>query len=190
VDQSQQTSVADDFRRSINLACVLATAHAHCVYPFVRIGYGLQVPGFQGLHAVLLMIVAFIAAEDIAILQFLAAWIVATLVQRGIAFHRHFQGHREHSRYEGFPWLGNLFALGRGGVAAKLFELCVVIVLGCLLSNWSEPLAILVTSASFSLLFVLIVSESAKWRRVTAMVDMELEQRALAERVRQYRNGH
>lgn len=190
MDQSQQPTVVDDFRRSVNLACVLATAHAHCVYPFVRIGYGLQVPGFQGVHAVLLMIVAFMAAEDIAILHYLGAWIAATLVQRSIAFHRHFRGHREHSRYEGFPWLGNLFAYGRGGVAAKIFELLVVFVLGSLLSIWSEPLAIFVTSASVSLLFVLVVSETAKWRRVTTMVDMELEQQALAERVRRYRDGN
>lgn len=190
MDQSQQPTVVDDFRRSVNLACVLATAHAHCIYPFVRIGYGLQVPGFQGVHAVLLMIVVFVAAEDIAILQFLGAWTVATVIQRGIAFHRYFRGHREHSHYEGFPWLGNLFALGRSVVAAKIFELGLVMVLGPLLSLWSEPLSIFVASAGLSLLFVLVVSEMAKWRRVTAMVDMELEQRALAERVRQYRNGY
>jgi hypothetical protein len=189
VNQPQQPTVGDDFHKGVNFACALASAHAHCLYPFLRFGYGMQVPGVQGVFAVLVMVLAFLIAKDIAILKFLGAWVLATLVQRSVSFHRHLRGYREHSRYEGYPWLGSLLALGRDGTVARVYEPFLAVMFGCVLSNWSEPLAIFVASGFFSLLFVLIVSETAKSRRVTAIVDMEIEQRALAERVRRYRDG-
>lgn len=185
----QPPTMGDDIRRGINAVCLLAHAHAHCLYPFLRYGYGLQVPGFQGVMAVGLMWVACLYTEDLAILKFLGVWLVATIIQRVIAFYRHWRGLREHSHYEGYPWLAALFARGRGEIVARSFEPVLVVPAGLGLAVWSEPLGVFVLAGAVSLPLVLIISETAKLRRVTDMLDMELEQRALAERVRWYRNG-
>lgn len=186
--QSESDQSSNDLRNSVNWLYALANAHATCITMFIRCGFGTAVPGLSGVLAVVMMLLAVAQTNDIRMLWFFYAWIIALICQRlwtGILFLR---GRREHSEYSGWPWLAMLFPTVRNETQAKNIEPVFCLLLGLLLGGFSPSVGGYVMFGVISLTVVRALQLAAVRRQVTAMRDLEIEQRAMSERMRGIRN--
>jgi hypothetical protein len=190
MQEQQEVGIGSDLRRSFNALHILVESHACCLIPFIRHSCGTNVPGIYGVFGLFLMIFAFLASKDIGVLCFMAAWFLAVLCQRTWSLYLYRRGWREHSRYSGWPWLAKLIPFCKTEAQAKSMEPPLCFGIGCLLSPLSPGTGAFIILGGASLLIVRIMQLAVTDRQVTAMLDMELEQRALMERMRKSRNRY
>jgi hypothetical protein len=188
MQEQQETGLATDLRRTANLLYIVAESHASCVTPFLRHSFGTNMPGMYGIFAILLMLFAFVASEDIGVLCYLVLWFPVLICQRMRTFYLFRCGWREHSRYSGWPWLAKLIPYCKTESDAKAMEPAICIGIGFLLLPLSPGTGVFVGLGGVSLFILRIMQLASLSRQVTAMHDMELEQRVLMERVRHFRN--
>jgi len=185
--QPNPNKFQEDLRASNNILLLLANAHATTITMFTRHSFGTNVPGLTGVVSLLILLLTTAAQEDVVMLWFTGAWIVALIFQRIRTAHLVSLGWREHSYYSGWPWFAMLFGI-KDEHAAKGCEACLCFFIGLLLMPFSPALGGFVMFGFVSLLFVLLTRMAGNRRQVTAMRDLQFEQRAMADRMRGRRN--
>src|ERR1700686_4374451 len=112
-------------RSGVNLLYLLVCGHAACFTVFTRHSFGVETLGINGVAALGLMLVYICFTGSPAMLPFLAIWFVALALQRLTTFVRSRRGWYEHSRYEGYLWLGFLVPFVRRVEGAKFCEMLI-----------------------------------------------------------------
>lgn len=186
--QSEANQLSEDFRAGVNWLYLLANTHATCLTMFIRCDFGINMPGVSGVLAVLMMLFYAAGSGDIRVQWLLYAWFAALVCQRLRTAFLHLHGHREHSEYSGWPWLGMLFPLVKSEVQAKNIEPALCLPLGACLCAISPAMGAYVMVGFLSLTIVRLMHLVAIRRRVTAMRDLAIEQQIMSERLRGLRN--
>ncbi len=182
--QPEQGGFEHDFRNGVNWLYLLANAHAICITMFIRHSFGTNVPGFSGVFAVIMMMLVVAESNDIRMLWFFYAWIIALVCQRLRTGFLHARGHREHSEYSGWPWLSMRVPFTKSESQAKNQEPSLCVPLGAMLCPFSPTVGLFVMAGIVSLTIVRCMNQYAISRQVTAMRDMQIEQQAMSERMR------
>jgi hypothetical protein len=94
------------------------------------------------------------------------------------------RGWRGHSYYDGYPWLGMLLTGNDTEEKGRNIEPILCLVIGGLLLPFSPTVGTFVMLGFASLMAVRLVHRAAVRRQVTAIQDLEIEQRVLADRIR------
>lgn len=188
---NQQQGPADhiNMRNTTNLASFAVLAHSTCFTPFLRIGFGAEALGFNGAAAFIMVLLFAGAFPDQGGMSFFWLWLGALLFQRVTSDRNRLKKKIiTHSRYSGFPALTmKLFpCIKQESTARAIGEPMLLVLLGLLLYQVSEPLGAWVMSGSVSLVMVHCVSEQIDRRKLQAMHDAQIEQEYFAE---QFRNG-
>lgn len=180
----QVPNPVDDFRAGVNFLYLLALAHSLCITPFIRRNFGIGMPGFAGIAALILLILTICGTEDYAMITYLKIWFVALLCQRLFSFVQYCRGRHEHSQYDGWPWLALWIPFIRTEERAKTVEpsLCLILAVCCV--PWSESVAAFVGAGAISLSFLRVMQLTARRRQVIMMRDLRIEQQLLSERLR------
>jgi len=186
--QPEPSGFDHDFRNAVNWLYLLANAHATCLTMFIRHSFGTNVPGFSGVFAVIMMLLVVAESSDIRMLWFLYAWFIALICQRLRTGFLYARGRREHSEYSGWPWLAMRIPFMKSESQAKNCEPTLCLLLGAILCPLSPTVGLFVMAGVISLTVVRCMHQYAISRQVTAMRDMQIEQRAMSERMRGLRN--
>jgi hypothetical protein len=186
--QEQQNEPFSDIRSGMNLVFIVVRAHAMCLVPFLRYGVGINVPGFDGITAMILMFIVMGASADSGMLGFLGAWVVVVIFQRIRALSFYKRGVYLHSEYWGWPWLGKYLSRAKTEQGAKACEPALCVLLGLMLMPLSVPLGLFVSLGVVSFLIIRGADAVMCQRQLTALRDLQIEQRALSERLRGSRN--
>jgi hypothetical protein len=182
--QQQEPRPGDDVRAGFNFLIFVMDALAMCLIPFIRINFGIHAPGNSGVMALVLMILAICGSGDVGIVWLILAWFCAMICQRMRAFYLFRKGWRLHSRFRGLPWLAMRFPFVKTEKFARDFEPVICFAIGMLLLPASEGVGGFVIIAAFSLFITRCTEVAVRGRQVTAMRDLEIEQRAMSERLR------
>lgn len=175
-------------RNTTNLASFAVWAHSTCFTPFLRKGFGNEALGFNGAVACIMVLLFAGAYGPQGGTIFLMAWFGALIYQRITTAVNSRKGIITHSRYSGFPALTmKLFPFIKKESTARAWgEPVLLVLVGLLLFQLSEPLGVWVMLGSVSLVMVHGIGEQIDRRKVQAMHDAQIEQEYLAE---QFRNG-
>ena len=87
----------------------------------------------------------------------------------------------EHSRYEGYPWLGFLVPFVKRVEGAKLIEMLLCLTVGTLLLGVDQSLGQFVFFGSFSLMGKAAIEGQIEQNRVQQMRDAQIEMRHFAD---------
>lgn len=185
--QPDQDSLAKDFRNGVNFFCMLVNTHAMCIKIFIRHGFGPNRPGITGVFSLLLMFLVAAQAQDVRMLWMLQIWFLALIGQRLRTTWLVSRGWRGHSYYDGRPWLGMLLTGNASEEKGRNIEPILCLVIGVLLLPFSPTVGSFVMFGFASLTAVRLIDRAAVRRQVTAMQDLEIEQRVLADRIRGFR---
>ena len=158
-------SVAD----GVNLAYGLSLSAAMLVRPFLRVGFGVEVPGFAGLIAFLVLLGC--AAMHPALTLYFLVWLVTLFVQRVIAWWRQ---ERVHSHYGGYPWLGACLPWVRSERAARRLEVWPCAALAVLLPE-QHPLTLLLFAGALGTVLANGMEEQANRRQARRLRDARIE---------------
>ena len=183
--EEQQQNVSD-FRTSVNFLYFLAKSHCFCLWPFMRHSFGIHMPGFLGLFAMFIIIGQFMATRDLVMMQYLCVWFVLLIFHRIRGTFLWYRGQREHSEYDGWPWLAMRVPFTKNEVHAKNAEPNLCLILGAVLVLFSPALGSFVAFGFISMLIVRATNLEVQRRQVVAMHDLQLEQQAIAERMRRF----
>ena len=181
----QPRDLGADFRQGVNLVAFLAQAHAACLTPFLRIGFGLEYPGAVGIGSLIGILVYGSLTGDVGMLWFVVTWLVAMVAQRSYAQRQWNSGLHEHSQYDGRPWMALRLRGVKTEQQARRVEPALCLLLGLLIAPWSPPTALFVAAGCVSLGLLQAVRETVNRRQVIAMNDLRLEQRFLSQRMRE-----
>ena len=187
--EQQQPTFGGDAREGLNVVFLGLSAHAMCLIPFLRYGFGINVPGFSGVMSLLLILVIMGANGDIGMLWFLAAWIGVLAIQRIKAFSQYWRGMYYHSEYRGWPWLGAAVSFTKSEKKAKDVEPLICLMVGIGLLPIAPIVGCFVALGFFSLLILHCIELASRQRQVTGIRDLQMEQRALSERLRSSRTN-
>lgn len=185
--QDKQESFGTSFRESMDLTLIIANVHAMCLMPFLRCSFGTNTPGITGIPSLLLL--AFLAGstKDPGMGLYLLFWAAALMYQRARTNWLVRRGWRAHSQYWGWPWFAMLFLFRKEEDRAKNLEPILCLFIGGLLCPLSPAVGFFVICGLVSLSLVRGVQLESTRRQIVAMQDLEIEQRALSERVRRAR---
>lgn len=186
--QQQEPRPGDDVRAGLNLLIFLADSLGMVLIPFIRHSFGIHAPGNSGVMALVLMVLAIGGSRDAGIVWLILAWFCAMICQRIRAFYLFRKGWRLHSQYRGHPWFAMRFPFAKTDKLARDFEPVICVGLGFLLMPVSAGVGGLVIVAAFSLFVMRCTELAVRGRQVTAMRDLEIEQRAMSERLRGLRD--
>ena len=150
--QQQERSNWGNMRSSANLLYLLACAHSTCITVFTRRSFGVATLGINGAAAFALLLGVICFTGSSAMARFLFVWFAAVAIQCAIMFIRSWRGQYEHSRYEGYPWLGFMVPFVRRVEGAKLWEMMFCLVAGTFLLGVDEVLGTFVFCGLFSLM--------------------------------------
>jgi len=106
------------------------SAHVATLTPFLRVGFGREYPGFPGLLAIPLLILAADETHDPGFAAFAAAWFGLLLVQKSLSWFHKLRTGDEHPTWSaGRPWLAQLLPFCRDEDVALKVEpfLCLMI---------------------------------------------------------------
>lgn len=184
--QEKEDSYCTDIRNSFNVIVMIANIHATCLLPFIRCNFGTNAPGLTACGSLLLILVVVSETQDQAMLAYLLLWLAALMYQRARTNWLVARGWQVHSRYWGWPWLAMLFLVKKSEDRAKNLEPLLCFFIGGLLCSVSPNLGFLVLSGIVSLTITRGVYLEATKRRVTAMRDLQIEQKVFAEQVRNW----
>lgn len=182
--QPEPDSLAKDLRTGVNFLCVLVNCHALCLTIFIRHSFGPNRPGITGVFSLLLMFLVTAQSQDIRMFWMLEAWFLILVGQRLRTMWLVSRRWRGHSHYDGYPWLGMLLTGNDSEEKARSIEPVVCLVVGGLLLPFSPTVGTFVIFGFASLIAVRLLHRMAVRRQVTAMQDLEIEQRVLADRIR------
>lgn len=171
-------------KEQFDLLYLFASAHAMCVYPFIRRRFGIEAFRVGALSA-LLMILLFGLSGSPYVFWYFCAWLLLVIVHRISAVARERRGEGELSRYDGFPWLSLL--VSRKGVkelGAKKQEWAFPLVAGLLFGGASPELGWFLIVAGVSMVFKLMVCNQIDRQELRRMQDAAIRQRMMAERLR------
>ncbi|MBS0206935.1 MAG: hypothetical protein JSS49_29010 [Planctomycetes bacterium] len=186
MNEAKQNDRQSELRSNINLILLVVLAHAHCMLPFLRYSCGTNVPGIYGVLAFFLILVVIIASKSTAMLGFLMLWILALTCQRIWTVVLHLRGRREHSWYGGSPWLAMLIPFCKSESTAKNVEPALCLSVGWAIWHFFPSVGMFVALGAMSLGIIRVAQHVAINRQVTALIDMELEQQALALQMRRF----
>ncbi len=182
-----QDSLSTDLRTGVNFFCMLVNTHALCITIFIRHGFGPNRPGLTGVFCLLLMFLVAAQAQDVRMLFMLQLWFLALICQRIRTMWLVSRGWRGHSYYDGYPWLGMLVTGNTSEEKGRSIEPILCLVMGVVLLPFSPTVGTFVMFGFASLTAVRLIQRAAVRRQVTAMQDLEIEQRVLADRIRGFR---
>lgn len=185
--EEKQASFGTSVRESMDLTLILANVHAMNLYPFLRHSFGTNTPGITGIASLVLLVFLAGMSEDPVMGLFLLFWVAALMYQRARTNWLVRRGWRAHSQYLGWPWFAMLFLFRKDEDRAKNLEPILCLFIGGLLCPLSATVGFLVICGVVSLSLVRGVHLESTRRQVVAMQDLEIEQRALSERVRKAR---
>jgi hypothetical protein len=185
--QQEQPQQQNDFRQAVNVCFAIANAHAACITPFIRHSFGSNYPGICGLFAVILMFFTAAESRDPRMLDYLAIWMVVVVLQRIRSFALRRRGLSVHSYYAGLPWLAMLVPFSKTENQAKNFEPILCLVIGGFVGIWSPTVGGFVMAGFVSLTVIQGMQAEMRSRQLTAMRDLQIEQRVLSEHLRYYR---
>lgn len=184
--QQQQQNDKREMQGGFNLAYFVLFGFATCVIPFTRTNTGKEAFGLNSFAALLLMIAFGSFANSQAIWVFLLLWVLAVLRQRVTQMQNHRKGFIVHSRYLGYPSLAfKLFPRIKDEGTAKGAEAFLVMSLGGLLGYGLDPaLGWLVALGGIGCLCIESFAGEVRKRRLQSMRDAEIENRDLADHLR------
>lgn len=168
-------------RGSFNVFYVAIGGLATTLTPFLRTNFGSEALGFNGLAALVVILVYFTAYPSVGVAHFFWYWFLALIVQRGRTFWLHSQGRYPHSRYIGDPWL-SLFMPSIRAEHARVLEPGLCLLFAIYKMNTDPWLGQLVMWGSGGLLFKLMIDQHIDNKRVQRMRDAEIDQRYIVER--------
>jgi hypothetical protein len=178
----QQQRNGMDMRRSVNLFYLLVCGYAACTTVFTRHSFGVETLGMNGVAALGLMLGYICFTGSPAMVPFLAIWFIALAVQRLITFVRSQRGWYEHSRYEGYPWLGFMAPFVQRVEGAKFCEMMFCLMAGAVLLGIDEALGRFVLFGFFSLIAKAAIESQIEQNKLQRMRDAEIEMRNLTNR--------
>lgn len=164
---------------TFNLLVILLSAHATCLRVFLRYGFGSEALGANGLGAFLLILAYAGFSNSPEMLTYFWLWFAALIAQRCRTGVLAATGRREHSRYNGWPWLTGLVT--RNELAAKAAEGPLCLIIGAILCEWSEQVGYFVMFGMVSLTGLHIIDRIAIEMQIRRMRDAEIEMQWAAE---------
>jgi hypothetical protein len=167
---------------SFNLTYALAHAHAMCITPFIRSGFGYEAFGFTSLAAMIGMLLLGGLAPAPSMFTYLVLWLYAVVIQRGWSWQAERSGEHTHSKYQGRPTLAmGIPFVKRESTAKAWVEPLICLIAGRLLYFLSPFVGDFVMWGSFSLAFTAQVQHRFWQARVRRLRDAQLEQEHLMQ---------
>ncbi len=163
---------------STNLLYFLALSHATCFTPFLRSNFGTEALGFQGLGAVVILLLLAVSHPLGGL--FLLAWFVTLMLRRAQTFVNWRDGAVGHSQYAGDSTVARRFFCKNERTAKLLIEPLLCGGAGYLLSDLSPVVGTFVMAGGGSLFLVQVFERFALFIRVQRLRDAEIEQRVIA----------
>ena len=189
---SEQHPDIVDNKRGFQLLYLVMRAHAVSLAVFIRHGFGSEALGFPGLHCFLLLWATTALSGDYGMAYYWGAWMVGLVFQRATTITRWFKGVREHSMYDGHPFLAAQFTHNANlayGLVEPLFCLITGVCLGMIADmydiEWLYSIGVWIGLGSISLSFCHWVQVAIQRRRLAAMHDMRLENETTAQMYRE-----
>jgi hypothetical protein len=177
----ERSNKANNMRSSANLMYLLLCAHSACFTVFTRHSFGVAALGLSGSAAFGLMMVYICCTGSQAMALYFFVWFVAFALQQLANFVRARRGLYEHSRYEGYPWLGFLVPFVKRVEGAKLIEMLLCLMVGTLLLGVDQSLGQFVFFGFFSLIGKAAIEGQIEQNRVQQMRDAQIEMRQFAD---------
>ena len=159
----------------------LCVIHSNCIIVFLRTGFGREALGMRGFLALVLLLLC-LGGEPLMVL-WIAAFLVAVIVQRIITFRAIRRGAVLHTLYAGTPLFMKL-PLVRTDRAAMVLEILLCIVLGALFLAVSEFMGMFTLLGAVSLTIRTGIEDSVYTRRLDRMRDAKIEGRWYSDRMR------
>jgi len=178
----QQPDDKFTMKGSFNALLYGAQVHSACIWPFLRLGAGVEALRWQGPAA--FMLLCLLSAGSQSMLVYLAIWLVFVARQRIKA------DPSQHSRYTGYPVVAIRVPGFRTEMKAKALECILCLVAGVLLMSLDEAVGAFVAAGCFSLAIVEGVGREVNRLRVQRMRDAQIENQMLAERFRGQRHDY
>ncbi|HEY2787364.1 MAG TPA: hypothetical protein VGJ05_20580 [Fimbriiglobus sp.] len=167
---------------SFNVLLYGAQVHAACVWPFLRLGMGVEALRWHGPAAFVLLCLLGCASQSMLI--YLAVWLVFVARQRIKA------DPAQHSRYTGYPVVAIRIPGFRTEMKAKAAECLLCLLAGIALMPLDEAVGAFVAAGCFSLAIVEGIGREVNRMRVQRMRDAQIENQMLAERFRGQRHDY
>ena len=166
----------------------LCNVHCTTFTVFLHYGFGSEALGFPGMFA--LILIFFSMAGDPLMLYWLAAFLVALVIQRIITFTLSRRGYELHSMDSGRPLLMKLLPFTITTTHAIVLEAFLCFIVGALMLSVSPFIGKFLIVGCFSLIIRRTIEESVFNRRLQRMRDQEMEARWAADRFRGRGNGY
>jgi hypothetical protein len=194
MQQQEQHSMVENWRRNFNIAYSLLLIHQRGIIIPMRERFGKDVFGFHCVLALVLMCLWAAFSKDMFMWLWIGLWVLYLAKRRDEAARLAKDG-KTHSQYDGWP--AEAIKLGRTEKAAKLVvePVLVGIVGGILFWIYQEAglpvygLPYFFLAGVFTLPFVERVKQIIWERRVQGMTDARIEQEALVRDVRERTGG-
>jgi len=178
----QQPDDKFTMKGSFNALLYAAQVHAACVWPFLRLGAGVEALRWQGPVAFVLL--CLLAGASQSMLIYLAVWLVFVARQRIKA------DPAQHSRYTGYPVVAIRIPGFRTEKKAKVAECMICLVAGIGLMPLDEAVGAFIAAGFFSLAIIEGIGREVNRMRVQRMRDARIENEMLAERFRGQRHDY
>jgi hypothetical protein len=170
-----------DKRDAFTIVFVFLKSLATCIVVFTRHTLGPDALGWNGIGALLLILLYGTFANVPEMLAFLCFWLIALAVQRVRTACAIGCGLKLHSRDGGVPWLGYLLQIGKNYRLAIFMEFVIVFAAGLLLCSVSKALGQFVVAGAWSTLLVYLIERRAIQMEIRQMQDAEIDMRTRAE---------
>lgn len=159
----------------------LCVIHSNCIIVFLRRGFGREALGMRGLLALVLLLLC-LGGEPLMIL-WIAAFLVAVIVQRIITLRAIRKGAVIHSLYAGTPLL-TIIPFFRKERDAMILEMILCFALGALLMALSHVMGLFMMLGFITLAIRTGIEDSVCQRRLDRMRDGQIEGRFYGDRMR------
>jgi hypothetical protein len=175
--QQEKQSMLIDMRTSFNILYFVASIHAKCIEPFTRSGMGTRGIGAAGFWAMLFIPAYAGTVHADEMLAYWHAWVLMVIYRRVTA------DRKQHTDFGGWVWMFDW--LIKDELNARRLEAVSMLVLGNLLSAWSEAVGQFVTYGFFSLGIKCVIDGINRARQKEAAHNAPLEMWAMQQRFQQ-----
>ena len=159
----------------------IAVIHSNCIIPFLRTRFGREALGTRGLLALILLFLC-LGVEPLMV-WWIAAFLVAVIVQRIITWRAVRKGAVIHSQYAGTPLLTHI-PFFRKERDAMILEMILCFALGALLMGVSQFIGVFMMAGFVSLMVRTGIEDTVYNRRLDRMRDAQIEGRWYGDRAR------
>jgi hypothetical protein len=171
-DPSGQQQPNEKKGDSLSAMYALCVIHSNCILVFLRTGFGKEALGMAGLLSLVLLFLCL--GGDPRMIWWIAAYLVAIIVQRVITFRATRKGAVIHSMYSGTPWLAKT-PLARSEHGAMFVEALLCFVLGALFQSISPFIGKFMMLGFVTLMLRRWIEETVYKRRLMRMQDAQIE---------------